>query len=213
LKKKEKKMSQQEIMVPGAASVGVMCSDGVVLGSDRRATWNYTVTNKSTRKVFSITDYIGMACYGLIGDYQMLTKILRAQANLYKLDTGVRISTKSLAKMVSNQLYARKMAPLYTNLIVAGMDNDGPKLFTLDAIGSLIPEDYAATGTGMLLSMGILEAEYSKDLTVEQGRELVQKIIRNAIKRDAMSGNGIDIITITKDGAKEEFVEIKELGE
>jgi proteasome beta subunit len=206
-------MSEQQIMVPGASSVGVKCKDGVVLGSDRRAIWGYTVTNKSTRKVYSITDFIGMACYGLIGDYQMLTKILRAQANLYKLDTRVRISTKSLAKMVSNQLYARKMAPLYTNLIVAGMDKDGPKLYTLDAIGSLIPEDYAATGTGMLLSMGILEAEYTPELTVEQGRELVEKIIRNAIKRDAMSGNGIDLLTITEDGSKEEFIEIEELGE
>ena len=206
-------MSEQQIMVPGASSVGVKCKDGVVLGSDRRAIWGYTVTNKSTRKVYSITDFIGMACYGLIGDYQMLTKILRAQANLYKLDTRVRISTKSLAKMVSNQLYARKMAPLYTNLIVAGMDEDGPQLYTLDAIGSLIPEDYAATGTGMLLSMGILEAEYTPELTVEQGRELVEKIIRNAIKRDAMSGNGIDLLTITEDGSKEEFIEIEELGE
>ncbi len=205
-------MSQQ-INVPGAASVGIVCKGGVVLGSDRRAIWGYTVTNKSTRKVFAITDFIGMACYGLIGDYQMLTKILRAQANLYKLDTGVRISTKSLAKMISNQLYRRKMAPLYTNLVVAGMDEDGPKLYTLDAIGSLIPEDYAATGTGMLLSMGILEAEYTQELTVEEGRELVQKVIRNAIKRDTMSGNGIDIITITENGAEEEFVEIEELGE
>jgi len=203
----------QEIMVPGATGIAIKCKDGVVLGNDRRATWGYTVTNKSTQKVFKITDYIGLTAYGLIGDYQILVRIMRAQANLYELDAGERITTQSLAKLISNFLYSRKMAPLYTNLVVAGVDEDGPKLYTLDALGSLIPEDYGATGTGMLLSMGILEAEYKPDMTVEQGVKLVEKAIRNSIKRDAMSGNGIDLLIITKDGAKEKAIEIKELGE
>ena len=92
-------MSQQ-IMVPGAAGVVIKCKDGVVLGNDNRATWGYTVTNKTTKKVFKITDYIGLAAYGLIGDYQILTKIMRAQANLYLLDAGERISTKSMGKLI-----------------------------------------------------------------------------------------------------------------
>ncbi len=201
------------ITVPGACAVAIKCKDGVVLGNDRRATWGYTVTNKSTRKVFMIMDSIGLAAYGLIGDFQILVKILKAQANLYELDAGVKISTKSIAKLVSNYLYSRKMYPLYTNLVIAGIDKDGPHLYTLDAIGSLIPEDYGTTGTGMLLTMGILEAEYKPDMSVEAGEKLVEKTISAAIKRDAMSGNGIDIITITKDGFKERLIEIKELGE
>ena len=204
----------QQIMVPGACGVAIKCKDGVVLGNDRRATWGYTVTNKSTRKVFKITDQIGLTAYGLIGDFQLLVKILRAQANLYELDSGERISTKSMGKLISNYLYSRKMYPLYTNLVIAGIERDGvPSLYTLDAIGSLMPDDYGTAGTGMLMSIGILEAEYKPDITVAEGEKLVEKAIRNSITRDAMSGNGIDILTITKDGATEKFFEIKELGE
>ncbi|MFX1322189.1 MAG: archaeal proteasome endopeptidase complex subunit beta [Promethearchaeota archaeon] len=206
-------MSEQSIIVPGAASVGIKCKDGVVLGSDRRATWGYTVISKSTQKIFKINDYIGLCAYGLIGDFQILIRILRAQSNLYEIETGERISTKSLAKLVSNYLYSRKLMPLYNNLVVAGIDKDGPKLYTLDAIGSLMPDDFAAVGTGMLLSYGILEAEYRPDMTVAEGEQLVEKTISNSIKRDAMSGNGIDLLIITKDGAEEKFIEIKELGE
>lgn len=202
-----------EIMVPGAASVAVKCKDGVVLGSDKRATWGYTVTNKSTRKVFKITENIGLAAYGLIGDFQILVKILRAQANLYELDAGEPISTESVGKLVSNYLYSRKMYPLFTNLIIAGVDKDGPKLYTLDAIGSLLPDDYGVAGTGMLISVGILEAEYSPEIMVSEGEKLVEKTIRNSIKRDAMSGNGIDLLIITKEGVKEKSIEISELGE
>jgi len=205
-------MSQQ-IMVPGAVGVAIKCKDGVVLGNDRRATWGYTVTNKSTKKVFKITENIGLTCYGLIGDFQILVKILRAQANLYLLDAGERISTKSMGKMVSNYLYSRKMMPLYTNLVIAGMDKDGPKLFSLDALGSLMEDEFATAGTGMLMSIGILEAEYKPNMTIAAGEKLVEKAIRSSISRDAMTGNGIDILTITKDEAKEKFFEIQELGE
>ncbi|MFX1374166.1 MAG: proteasome subunit beta [Promethearchaeota archaeon] len=200
-------------MVPGACGVAIKCKDSIVLGNDRRATWGYTVTNKSTQKVFKITEYIGLAAYGLIGDFQILVRILRAQANLYELETGERISTKSMAKLVSNYLYSRKMMPLYTNLVVAGVDKDGPKLYTLDALGSLMPDDFATVGTGMLMSIGILEAEYKPDMTVSAGEKLVEKAIKNSIKRDAMTGNGIDILTITPEGANEKFIEITELGE
>ncbi len=203
----------QQIMVPGATAVGIKCKDGVVLGNDRRATWGYTVTNKTTQKLFKITDNVGMAAYGLIGDFQFVSRVLKAQAALYELDANDKISTKSIAKMVSNMLYSRKMAPLYTNLIIAGVDKEGPKVYTLDALGSLIPEEFGATGTGMLLSMGILEADYKPDMSIEDGVKLVEKAIRNSIKRDAMSGNGIDLLIITKDGSEEKRIEIKELGE
>lgn len=205
-------MSQQ-IMVPGAVGVAVKCKDGVVLGNDRRATWGYTIVNKSIKKVFKITENIGITCYGLIGDFQILVRILRAQANLYFLDAGESISTQGMGKLVSNYLYSRKMAPLYTNLVMAGMNKDGPKLYTLDALGSLMEDEYGTAGTGMLLSIGILEADYKPGMTVAAGEKLVEKAIRNSTKRDAMSGNGIDLLTITKAGSKEKFLEITELGE
>ena len=205
-------MSQQ-IMVPGATAVAIKCKNGVVLGNDRRATWGYTVINKSTKKLFKITDHVGLAAYGLIGDFQFVVRVIKAQSTLYELDAYDRISTKSVAKMISNMLYSRKMAPFYTNLIIAGVDKDGPELYTLDGLGSLIPEDYGATGSGMLLSMGILEAEYKPGMTVEEGVKLVEKVIRNSIKRDVMSGNGIDLLIITQEGTKEKLIEIKELGE
>ena len=59
-------MSQQ-ITVPGAVGVAIKCKDGVILGNDRRATWGYTVTNKSTKKVFLVSERVGFTAYGLIG--------------------------------------------------------------------------------------------------------------------------------------------------
>ncbi|MBD3353942.1 MAG: proteasome subunit beta, partial [Candidatus Lokiarchaeota archaeon] len=121
-----------QITVPGACSIAIKCKDGVVLGNDNRVIWSYTVTNKNTKKVFKLTDNIGLTAYGLVGDFQMIVKILRAQANLFKLREGVNISVKAMAKMVANILYDRKMFPYYVNLSVAGIDEEGPQVWTTD---------------------------------------------------------------------------------
>ncbi len=202
-----------QIYVPGACSVAIKCKEGVVLGNDTRITQGYSVSNKNTRKVFKLTDNIGITAYGLVGDFQNLVQTFRAQANLYLLREGTPITCHAMAKMISNYLFQRKMNPLYVNVTIAGIDKDEPQVWGTDAVGSLMPDDYVVGGTGATMAVGILEAEYKPDLTVEQGEKLVEKCIRMAIKRDASIGNGIDLLTITKDGAKEKSIKLTELGE
>ena len=52
---------------------------------------------------------------------------------------------------------------------------------------------------------GVLETLYKKGLTVDEGVKLAAKGINAAVQRDIASGNGIDIVTITKDGVKKVF--------
>lgn len=202
-----------EVWVPGACSVAAKFKDGVVLGNDTKVIWGYTIQNKNVKKLFPLTadKRIAMSCSGLVGDFQALTRIMQAQANLYELKEGVKISVRAMAKMVANFLYQRKMAPLFANVEIAGVDENGPQVFTMDAIGSLMEEDYGVSGSSATFAVGILEAEYNPKMTVADGKALIQKTIRNAVKRDAMTGNNIDIMTITKDNVEEFHVPIEEL--
>ncbi|MHA1371791.1 MAG: proteasome subunit beta [Promethearchaeota archaeon] len=200
-----------EITIPGAVSLGLKCVDGVVLGNERRFIWGYTALVKNVKKIFKLTDRIALSVAGLISDMQMLAKIMRAQANLYELDHGAPITVKALAKLLSNYLYQRKLMPLYTQVIIAGVDDDGPGLYTLDPIGSFIPDDYAAAGSSTTLAISILESEYKKDITVKEAKALVEKAIINSIKRDATTGEIMDVMTITKDGISEYSKDISEV--
>jgi proteasome beta subunit len=205
-----------QIWLPGACSVAIKCKDGVVLGNDTRNTWGYTVNDKNVRKMFTLTadKRIAISCSGLIGDFQALARIMNAQSNLYELKEGVKITVRAMAKMVANFLYQRKMAPLYANVEIAGVDDvEGPKVYTLDAIGSLMEDDYGVSGSAADYAVSILEADYDGKMTVKQGAELVKKAIRNSVKRDAMTGNNIDIMVITKKGMNEERIPLDELGE
>ncbi|MBN2154427.1 MAG: proteasome subunit beta [Candidatus Lokiarchaeota archaeon] len=207
-------MSEQ-IYLPGACSVAIKCKDGVVLGNDNRVTslGGYMVTSKNTKKIFKLTDKVATTVSGLPADFQTVVKIIVANANLYELREMEPMNTIAVGKMLANMLFQRKMAPYYVNTTIAGVDEDGPKLFTMDAAGSLMPDDWGVGGSAATMAAGVLEAEYTVDITVEEGIKLVEKVIRASVKRDAFSGNGIDILAITKDSTKEVSKPISELGE
>ena len=196
----------QYLWVPGATTVGVVCQDGVILASEKRVSYGYLVVSKGGKKVFRIADHIGAACAGLVSDMQILVREVEAYANLFGLDVGRPIAVRSAAKLMSNLLFTRRLAPLITQTIVGGTDEEGASLYVLDVLGSVIPDKYAVVGSGTEIAMGVLEEGYKEDLTVEKARDLVVRAIKSAISRDIMSGDGIDFLLITKDGTREESI-------
>ena len=190
--------------VPGATTVGVVCADGVILASEKRVTYGNFVMSRGGKKVFKITDQIGAACAGLVGDMQILTKEVEAQANLFSMEVGRPISVRAASKLMSNILFNRRYAPLITQTIVGGLDDEGPSLYVLDVLGSLIPDKYAVVGSGTEIAVGVLEEGYKEGLGIAEAKGLVTRAIKSAISRDAMSGDGIDFLVITKEGVVEE---------
>jgi proteasome beta subunit len=203
----EKQTQQsQYLWVPGATTVGVVCQDGVILASEKRVSYGYLIVSKGGKKVFKITNHIGAACAGLVSDMQILVREVEAYANLFSLDVGRPISVRSAAKLMSNLLFERRLAPLITQTIVSGVDDEGTSLYVLDILGSVIPDKYAVVGSGMEIAMGVIEEGYKEDLTLEEAKDLVVRAIKSAISRDIMSGDGIDFLLITKDGTREESI-------
>lgn len=195
--------------IPGATTIGVVCTDGVILASEKRVTYGHFVMSKGGQKVFKITNQIGVACAGLVGDMQILTREVEAQANLFSMDVKRPISVRAAAKLMANILFNRRYTPLITQTIVGGMDEEGPSLYVLDVLGSLLPDNYAAVGSGTEIAMGVLEESYKETLTIAKAKEVVLKAIKSAISRDALSGDGIDFLIISKDGVTKESIKIQ----
>ncbi|MCX8171076.1 MAG: archaeal proteasome endopeptidase complex subunit beta [Candidatus Bathyarchaeota archaeon] len=193
-------------MIPGATTVGIVCSDGVVLASEKRVSYGNFVLSRVGKKVFKISDHIGAACAGLVSDMQILIREVSFYANLFKLESGRPIGVKTAAKVMSNLLFSSRLIPYITETIIGGVDSEGPSVYVLDILGSTIPDKYAAVGSGAEIAIGVLEGSYRENMTVDEGRDLAIKAIKSAISRDAMSGDGIDLLIITKNGIKEESI-------
>jgi len=194
------------LFVPGATTLGVVCSDGVILASEKRVSYGYLVVSRVGKKVFKITDRIGAACAGLVSDMQVLVREVEAYSNLFKLDAGRPIPVRSAAKVMSNLLFGRRLVPLITQTIVGGMDEEGASLYVLDILGSVIPDKYAAVGSGAEIAVGVLEEAYKENMTVKEAKELVVRAIKSAVSRDIMSGDGVDFLVITSEGTQEESI-------
>ncbi len=192
--------------MPGATTVGVIFNGGVLLAAEKRVTYGNFIMSKGGIKVFKVTDRIGVACAGLVGDMQILAKEMEAQANLFSMDTSRKISVRAAAKLLANVLFNRRYSPLFTQTIVGGLDEEGPSLFVLDVLGSLIPDKYAVVGSGTEIAIGVIEETYKETISEEEAKELVTRAIKSAISRDSMSGDGIDFLIITKEGITEESI-------
>lgn len=190
----------------GTTTVGIVCTDGVVLAAERKATMGYLVASKEDTKITQIMDHIAITQAGMVGDIQALTRYIRAEANLYELRNKKKITVAATANLLANILYGGRWSffPYMVQLIMAGYDEKGPNLFILHPDGSQLEEKkFFATGSGSPMAFGVLEALFKENMSVDECKRIAARAIRAAVERDIASGGiGIDIAVIDSKGFK-----------
>ena len=197
-------MAFNEAYIPGATVVGIAYDNGVLLGADNRVTLGGFIISKTGKKTFKVTDRVGAACAGMIADMQILIKELQSYVKIRELETRKKMAPNSVAKLLSVIMFERRYFPFITQVMLGGVSDSKPSIYVLDPLGSVIPDDYAAVGSGAEIAIGVVENGYVEGMTEAQAKELGVKAIRAAIKRDVSSGDGVDLVYITKDGLREE---------
>ncbi len=187
----------------GTTTVGLVCEDGVVLATDTRATAGYEVASKEAKKLYQITDHIGVTVAGSVGDTQSLVRMLRAETRYYLRREGTPISVRAAAKLTSNIFQSAGILPYLAVLILAGVDENGPSMYLLSLDGSLIQESKVSTGSGSPVAYGLLESKYEEGLSMEEGLPLAVEALSSALERDIATGDGIRVATLTEEGYEE----------
>ena len=180
--------------------VGIRTEEGVVLGSDRRASKGFFIGSKITQKITKIDDTLAVAIAGQLSDADYMVKLVKAERNLIELRRGFPVTVKESARLIANQAYTglKNYQPYFVELLVGGVDQEGGHIFVADMSGAITSEEFASSGSGSPIAYGVLESIYHKDMTNEQAKEIATKAVAAAMERDPGSGNGIDILTIPK---------------
>jgi len=194
----------------GTTTIGLVCKDGLVLAADKRATSGYLISYKKFDKVIPITGSIAVTVAGTVSDVQLLTKYLKAELKLKDIRTGRETTVREAANLLANFVYSNirkfSLIPGISHFIIGGKDSAGFHLYDLSPDGSIVEvDDYISSGSGSVMAFGVLETLYKKGLNLEEGVKLAAKCVNAAVQRDIASGNGIDIVTITKEGIKKVF--------
>jgi len=204
----------KDVMKTGTTTVGLVCKDGIILGADRRASAGYMVADKRAKKIIKVNDEMALTIAGLVSDAQLLSKVIKAQLKLLEIRKGKKSTVKQAANLLAGLVYGniRRMSMIQSivGFLLGGKDEKGFHLYNIGIDGSLSKmEDYVCDGSGMMFATGVLEANYKKNMSVDDGVKLAVQVLNAAMQRDIATGNGIDILTITKEGVQ--FVLRKEL--
>jgi proteasome beta subunit len=200
-------MDTDQKLKTGTTTVGIVCKDGVVLAADKRVTAGF-VAGKDGIKIHPLTDYIAVTWAGSVSDLQLLTRLTKAEIMLKDLQVHRKSAVQEVVQLVSSLLYghfrSNPFMPPMVAFLLGGIDDKGVHLYDIDMDGAVLPyKDYHSTGSGSLFAFGVLEANYKKDMTLDEGVKLAVKAINAAAKRDIYTGNGILVYTISEKGVQQ----------
>ncbi len=197
----------------GTTTVALVCKDGIVLAADKRVTSGYLISNKKFEKIYPISESLAVTVAGTVSDIQLLTKYIKAELSLKSIRTGREASVKEAVNLLAMFVYGniRKYSIItgVSHFIVGGKDSEGFHAYDIAPDGSIIEvDDYTSSGSGSVLAFGVLETLYRPNMSVEEGVKLAVKSINAAVQRDIASGNGVDVLTITKEGIKKAYSQL-----
>ena len=190
-------------VLTGTTTMGLVCRDGIVLGTDTRATLGTFVAHKHAKKVYPIDDHVAMTIAGGVADAQSVVEVLRANSRLYKYEKGMPIPISAVARLAANILFQSRFYPFILQSIIGGVDDQGPHIFALDPLGSVTEEKCVSTGSGSPVAYGVLEPGYKEGMSVKEAIPLVVTAVTSAMKRDSASGDSFDVAVISKEGYRE----------
>ena len=178
--------------------VGIKTNEGVVLGSDRRASKGFFIGSKITQKIARVDDTLAIAIAGQLSDAEYLIRVAKAERKLLELRRGFPLTVKESSRLIANLTYSglKSYQPYFVELLVAGVDDNGAHIYAADMSGAITTEDFASSGSGSPIAYGVLESVYHKNVTNEEAKEIATKAVAAAMERDPGSGNGIDVLVI-----------------
>ncbi len=153
----------------GSTAIGIVCSDGAVLITDKRIV-DKLIVSEAVEKIFKIDDHIGATASGIISDARVLIERAQNRAQQHKITFDSPIDTSLIVKDICSlkQICTQSggLRPFGVSLLIIGADENGPKLFETDPTGIFFRYFATAIGEAETEIEEILHKEYKKDIKV-----------------------------------------------
>ncbi len=199
----------------GSSSIGMVCSDGVFIIADKRIE-DKLIIQKSANKIYEIDEHIISSVAGIVSDARVLIERSQVLAQQHRITYDSPIETESIIKEISNikQQFTQYggARPFGVALMIAGINNKDPELFTSDITGNYFSYNANAIGENDDKIKEKLRERYSKESTIKKGVKLSLEIFEE-VREKKFNINKFELVYIKSDEGKLkrlEGVEIKE---
>ncbi|HLC95876.1 MAG TPA: archaeal proteasome endopeptidase complex subunit alpha [Candidatus Nanoarchaeia archaeon] len=188
----------------GSTAIGMVCSDGVLLVSDKRIV-DPLVVPESVEKIWQIDEHIGATASGIISDARVLIERAQLKAQQHRVTYDSEIDTGSIVKDIANlkQICTQSggLRPFGVSVLIGGIDDHTPRLYETDPTGIYFEYKASVIGEGEVEVEDILHKEYKPELDIEDGLRLCLKALKKVLGEN-FSFERIDSAYITTSAKK-----------
>ena len=188
----------------GTASIGMNCSDGVVIVSDKGYK-DTLIIPESSDKINEVDEHIMASAAGILSDARLLINHIRTTAQQHRVVYDAPIEVESIIREVSDikQQYTQHpgIRPFGVSLMIAGVNGKDAKLYTSEITGNYYEYNAAVIGENDEKIKEILRKEYKKEIKIEEAIKLALNIFKKVLG-DKFNINRFDIAYIKKEEAK-----------
>ncbi len=202
---------KKHIIKTGTTTLGIVCKDGIVVAADKRASYGTSdnqgvsyIAGKEHEKIHFVMPNIIVTTAGTASDTRRNIRLAKAELKIKELRSKKKPTIKEVANLFANLSYQGirqpSMIPSIAHFLLAGYDETGVYLYNINPDGFLEKiEKYTASGSGLMQTNPILDSDYKKSMSLEQGIALAKKCLLASFGRDPASGEGMDIYVVKKD--------------
>jgi len=171
----------------GSASIGIVCTDGVLIISDRRIN-DPLIVPGSANKVFEIDKHIIGSAAGILSDARVLMDKVRVISQQHRITYDSPIEVESIIREIANtkQMFTQYggARPYGVSLMVGGIYEDQPGLFASDITGNYFSYTAMAIGENDEKIKEILRKKYNNNLNIEGGIKLALSIFKELLGKN-----------------------------
>lgn len=182
----------------GSSALGIVCSDGVILVSDKRI-MDKLIIPDSVEKIFQIDDHMATTAAGILSDARVLVDRAQLKAQQNKVSYDSPIDTLSIVRDLCSLMQmctqSGGLRPFGVSMLVAGVDDLGPVLYETDPTGIYFQFKATAIGEGDTEIEEVLHKEYKDSLTMSEGLHLAVKALHKVIGNE-ITAERIDAVFV-----------------
>ncbi len=188
----------------GSASIGMVCKDGIFIIADMRIE-DKLISQKSASKIYEIDNHIICSVAGIVSDARVLVDRSQVLAQQHRITYDSPIEPELIIKDISTikQQFTQYggARPFGVSLMVAGINQKKPELYTSDITGNYLSYNANAIGENDEKIKDKLREKYNKDLTIKKGVKIALEIFRE-IQEDKFNLNKFELDYIQNEEGK-----------
>lgn len=194
----------------GATAIGIRTNEGVILAVEKKLP-SVLMDPTSVEKILEIDTHIGCATSGIAGDAKTLVDHARVECQNHRFNYNEPLRVEAVTQSISDLAInfgegsegkKKPMSrPFGVSLLVAGIDENGPQLYSTDPSGTYLRWEAKAIGSAAEGAQAYIQESYSKDMSLDEAKKLALQTLKNVMEEKINKYN-VEVAALENDTGK-----------